>query len=286
MDDLAGCIPSGEETLVVERTVFDCPHVCVTEQDNLVIISTSKLTAYIHLEPFYVEVRDTAEKKVFSTPQGETLSWKEKKLTQRFDLPKETCVYGLGQSSIADLDLRGWVTWWKLAGAYRYGPEGFDAEFLPEKQLCIDEKNLEPGVRVEDFKRFECFGYVPVQRVFKEEKNVSASANFTLNCIDRTCYASCTAILPEDRECTVKLMGEDKLKLWVNGKLQLASDLCHGTPLYSRVKLKAGKNRIFIKCSQFHNREAEVWSERAWGFFFTIVDENRKPMEDIVYCAE
>ena len=84
----------------------------------------------------------------------------------------------------------------------------------------------------------------------------------------------------------MKLMGEDKLKLWVNGKLQLASDLCHGTPLYSRVKLKAGKNRIFIKCSQFNNREAEVWSERAWGFYFTIVDENRKPMEDIVYCAE
>ena len=39
--------------------------------------------------------------------------------------------------------LSGWVTWWKLAGAYRYGPEGFDTEFLPEKQLCIDEKNLE-----------------------------------------------------------------------------------------------------------------------------------------------
>ena len=31
---------------------------------------------------------------------------------------------------------------------------------------------------------------------------------------------------------------------------------------------------------------AEVWSERAWGFYFTIVDENRKPMEDVVYCAE
>ena len=43
-----------EETLVVERTVFNCPNVCVTEQDNLVMISTSRLTAYIHLEPFYL----------------------------------------------------------------------------------------------------------------------------------------------------------------------------------------------------------------------------------------
>ena len=51
-----------EETLVVERTAFDCPNVCVTEQDNLVMISTHKLTACIHLEPFYVEVRDTASR--------------------------------------------------------------------------------------------------------------------------------------------------------------------------------------------------------------------------------
>ena len=63
---------------MVERTAFDCPNVCVTEQDNLVMISTPKLTAYVHLEPFYVEVRDTAGKKVFSTPLGETLSWEGK----------------------------------------------------------------------------------------------------------------------------------------------------------------------------------------------------------------
>ena len=67
-----------EETLVVERTAFECPNVCVTEQDNLVMISTQKLTACIHLEPFYVEVRDIAGKNVFSTPQGETLSWEGK----------------------------------------------------------------------------------------------------------------------------------------------------------------------------------------------------------------
>ena len=40
----------------------------------------------------------------------------------------------------------------------------------------------------------------------------------------------------------MKLMGEDKLKLWVSGKLQQAADLCHGTPLYSRVKLKTGNS--------------------------------------------
>lgn len=114
-----------EETLVVERTAFDCPNVCVTEQDNLVMISTPKLTAYIHMEPFYVEVQDTAGKKVFSTPRGETLSCEGKKLTQRFDLPEETSVYGLGQSSIADLDLRGWERrMWHQWDGFRYSGNG------------------------------------------------------------------------------------------------------------------------------------------------------------------
>lgn len=114
-----------EETLVVERMAFDCPNVCVTEQDHLVTISTQKLTAYVHLEPFYMEMRDTAGKKVFSTPRGETLSFEGKKLTQRFDLPEETCVYGLGQSSIADLDLRGWERrMWHQWDGFRYSGNG------------------------------------------------------------------------------------------------------------------------------------------------------------------
>ena len=192
-----------------------------------------------------------------------------------------------GQSFTKDIPLlSGWITWWKLAGPYKYGPSGFDTEFLPEKNYCIDENNVEDGVRVVDFKRFECFGYVPVQRVYTEQNLEGAVANFTPDCIDRTCYASCTATLPEDRECILKLMGEDKLKVWVNGKLLLAIDQCHGTPIYSRVKLKAGKNQVFVKCSQFNNREAEVWSERSWGFYCTFVDENRNPVEDIVYLAE
>ena len=63
-----------EETLVVERRDFVCPNVCITEQDHLVTISTPKLTAYVHLEPFYVEVRDTVGNQVFYTPEGKTIS--------------------------------------------------------------------------------------------------------------------------------------------------------------------------------------------------------------------
>lgn len=99
-------------------------------------------------------------------------------------------------------------------------------------------------------------------------------------------YAGCAAYLSEDRECTVKVMGEDKLKVWINGKLAVAADQCHGTPAYSRVKLNAGRNEIFIKCSQFNNRESEIWSERSWGFYCTLVDQNREPIEDIVYSVD
>ncbi len=53
---------------MVERTAFDCPNVWVTEQDNLVMISTPKLTANIHLEPFYVEVQDKNGKRYSLRP--------------------------------------------------------------------------------------------------------------------------------------------------------------------------------------------------------------------------
>ena len=152
--------------------------------------------------------------------------------------------------------------------------------------MCIREDAVEEGIRVIDFKRFECFGYVPVQRVYTDQNLEGAVGNYTPDCVDRTAYASCVANLPEDRECTVKVMGEDKIKLWINGKLVVAVDQCYGTPAYSRVKLKSGRNEIFIKCSQFNNREAEIWSERSWGFYFTFVDQNRNPIEDIVYSID
>ena len=182
--------------------------------------------------------------------------------------------------------LSGWAAWWKLAGPYKVGSDGFDTEFQPEKEMRICEEAVEDGVRVVDFKRFECFGYVPVQRVYTEQNLEGAVGNYTPDCVDRTGYASCVANLPEDRECTVKVMGEDKLKVWINGKLAVAVDQCYGTPAYSRVKLKAGRNEIFIKCSQFNNRESEIWSERSWGFYFTFVDQNRNPIEDIVYSID
>lgn len=77
------------------------------------------------------------------------------------------------------------VSLYRVIGKFYHRPERRDHVHLNES-----------GVRVKDFRRFACFGYVPVQRVFKEEKNVSASANFTLNCVDRICYAECTASLP------------------------------------------------------------------------------------------
>lgn len=181
--------------------------------------------------------------------------------------------------------LSGWASWWKLAGPYQIGHEGFDTEFMPEKNMCIREDSVEDTAGILDCKRFECFGYVPVQRFFTKQEE-GAVGNYTLDCVDRTAYAACAAILPEDRECTIKVMGEDKLKVWINGKLVLAVDQCYGTPAYSRVKMKAGRNEIFIKCSQFNNREAEIWSERSWGFYFAIVDENRRLIDDIVYSVE
>lgn len=45
------------------------------------------------------------------------------------------------------------------------------------------------------------------------------------------------------------------------------------------------KNRIFIQCPRFGNREVEVWHASVWGFCFTIVDENSKHLK-AVCCVE
>ena len=123
-----------EETLVVGRTAFDCPNVCVAEQDNLVMISTPKITACIHLEPFYVEAVDIAsvtppvgwicvsqKQEILAT--GQTVSKFLLQMEGREFTSTGTVTLKLrrGEKLLSETVnlLSGWVTWWKLAGAYR-----------------------------------------------------------------------------------------------------------------------------------------------------------------------
>ena len=74
-----------DETLVVEKTEFNCPHISIEEKENRIILSTDTLSAFIHLDPFCLKIQDLQGKNIFSTPCDETISWEDEKLTQRFD---------------------------------------------------------------------------------------------------------------------------------------------------------------------------------------------------------
>ncbi len=175
----------------------------------------------------------------------------------------------------------GWATWWTLAGPYRTdGPEGFDTVYAPERSGDVSQENLEPGTEAVFFRGFECFGYVNLEKIFAPRditEMVAAAAEYKL------CYASCSAESPEQQECLLQLMGEDRFKVWINGRLLAVVSECGARPVEYPVRLRKGSNRVLLKCTQDAHRE---WNDRSWGFFFRFADEERKPLKDVIYSCQ
>jgi len=175
----------------------------------------------------------------------------------------------------------GWVSWWKLARILNIeSPEEFDNIYAPEKDGDIIEDNLKVDAKITTYRGFECFGYVNLEKVFNQKditEMVAATTEYKL------CYAACVADSPEERECYMQLMGEDRFKVWINNKLVAIVTECVAKPVEYLVKLKKGKNRILIKCTQDAHME---WNDRSWGFYFRFSDNERKPLDDIIYTVE
>jgi len=166
----------------------------------------------------------------------------------------------------------GWATWWTLAGPYRVeGPEGFDQAYAPERN------ELEPGISSMVFRGFECFGYVNLDKQFSPKDITQMVASVAEH---KLCYAICVADSPEPRDCFFQLMGEDRFKVWINGRLEAMIHDCAAKPVEVPVRLRKGENRVVLKCTQDAHRE---WNDRAWGFHFRFVDYGRKPLADVVY---
>jgi hypothetical protein len=172
----------------------------------------------------------------------------------------------------------GWATWWRLTGPYRVeGLSGFDQVYAPERNDGSARTELEPGVGSREFRGFECFGYVNLDKQFAPKditEMVAAAPEYKL------CYASCVADSPQERDCLFQLLGEDRFKVWVNGRLEAIVQDCAARPVEVPVHLRKGENRVLLKCTQDAHRE---WNDRAWGFHFRFVDDGRKPLPDVVY---
>lgn len=174
-----------------------------------------------------------------------------------------------------------WAGWWKIIGPYKVaGPEGFDTVFAPEQAGKQQSDQLEAGIKKILVNTFECFGYVNLEKAFgirTFNDMMGTTPEYKL------AYAACVVNSPTDKECIVQLMGEDRFKLWINNRLIAVVAECVAKPVEYPVQLKKGVNHILIKCTQDAHRE---WNDRSWGFFFRLVDEARKPLDDLIYSAE
>lgn len=175
----------------------------------------------------------------------------------------------------------GWAGWWKLARILDVtGPEQFDQVYAPEEDGIIVEEMIKAGATITDYRSFECFGYVNLEKFFNDKDITEMVATTTEY---KLCYASCVAESPDERECYMQLMGEDRFKVWINNQLVAVVDHCVAKPAEYLVKLKKGDNSILIKCA--HDAHME-WNDRSWGFYFRFSDDERKPLNDIFYTAE
>lgn len=158
-----------------------------------------------------------------------------------------------------------------------YDPETVTFPSLTVTYLAADGQPMS----WQRYDAFDCFGYVnlkgfthagkqPFEAELKEAKYGLA-------------YAVGKVWSPEKRSACVELLGEDRFKVWMNGKLVLlASDRLTFKPMRARVELKEGWNTMLIKSTQDATRE---WGGRSWGFYFRIVDEEGQVMKDLRYTA-
>ena len=172
----------------------------------------------------------------------------------------------------------GWATWWKLAGPYKVNKlEDFNKIYLPEKLLKIDKSNIEPGISVNSYIDFNCFGYVNIDKSLGEKDLIIQTIE---NPEYQIAYGSCYIKSPEDRECFMQIKGENRFKVWINKRLTAIVEDCIARPVEYHVALKRGKNHVLIKCSFDARKE---WNDRAWGFYFRFLNEKRGPLDDIIY---
>ncbi|MCZ6676037.1 MAG: DUF3352 domain-containing protein [Candidatus Poribacteria bacterium] len=157
---------------------------------------------------------------------------------------------------------------WRVIGPFANPEgEGFDIVYPPETEV-----NLEAAYETEwgnviwekhqDYNKND--GFVNFAEMFDEaEWNVA--------------YAWTTVTAPEAGEVELRVGSDDDIKVWVNGIDVLIHQVGRAAePDQDRVhvSLQQGVNQILVKVC---NRELD------WGFYLRFTDENRRPIEGLIY---
>ncbi len=195
--------------------------------------------------------------------------------------------YLLIKTAILDLEpLRiplgtGWITWWKTAGPYEKGLAGFDIPFNPEKNLKINNNIIENGINITKHKNMWFSGFVNLDREYSQPSPFGDISLYTKPMNHRTAYTSCNVFSKVEMDAVIEILADDRAKIWLNNTLVGIVDGNHTRPIFFRVKLNKGNNRVFVKCSQYIPNIWKGLSGRPWGFNFRILDSTYKLADDL-----
>lgn len=149
----------------------------------------------------------------------------------------------------------------------------------PEQQLArgLSQTSVVLGGQRWDWKAYsmvsDCFGYVNLAGLMLDREPWEQPQQRWV------AYAAAQVWSPDDREAVVELVGEDHLKLWVNGQAVVETSVAPAVePLRVRVALGAGWNRVPVRCSKETTFEP---GGRWWGLYARLLDGRHEIMKDI-----
>jgi hypothetical protein len=157
----------------------------------------------------------------------------------------------------------GLVQNWKIIGPFDNGAEkGFDVPYPPEEK--VDFSATYPGkggtVSWKDYTSVDALGKIDLNQAIEKTKGVIA-------------YAATTFTLDQPRRVQFRLSTPNGWKLWVNDVMVFGRDEYHSGTVFDQyayaVDLKAGDNRILVKCCQ--NEQTESWATD-WFFQIRVCD--------------
>ena len=123
-----------------------------------------------------------------------------------------------------------------------------------------------------------CFGYVDL-----EQAPAVSTLDATQSALLVVAYARCFVWSPDRREAYARCAAEPNIAIWINGTEFHRHD---GIELMQRlpqpVLLEEGWNSILIKVAKNETREK---GGRRFGYNFTLVDAENRPIEDLLYSA-
>lgn len=138
--------------------------------------------------------------------------------------------------------LTPFITKWKGVGSFANDDNaGFDKEYGPEKELKLDATYDGVGGKVKwtDLKAGDN-GVVNFLDAFDPKENVCA-------------YAYAIVKAPKETACNLLLGSDDRVKVWINGKLVHSNPADRGVVVDNDnvpVKLAEGDNKLLVKVTQ------------------------------------